>query len=477
MSVEKQVLAALKWTSLAKLVGQVISWGVTLVVLRLLLPADYGLMALVSMIIAVLGGIAEFGLGSSLVQAPKLERGDLSAITGVVIVLNLGIGVLVALLAPLAAWFFSEPRLALLIQVASLHFALNALGTIPQAMAFRALNFRWLAWVELAAVLSSGLTTLVLAWYGYGVWALLLGSLLQNLIRTALLLRGGMPRPTFRLEGLRRHVTFGGTLAAVNLLTQIVYQSDVFIAGKLLSQQALGLYSVSVHLATLPMQKIMSVINQVTFPAVARLQHERERLRLRMLEATRLLTVFSLPALWGMSAVAPEFVASIMGPKWEGAVFPLQAVCLVVPMRMLNMVYNTAVLGVGDIRVNVVNSVTSAIILPIAFLVGAHWGVQGLAVAWVAAIPFVSFFRLPRMLRIIDIRLSDLVACLRAPVVAGAVMYAAVSLGRLPCETLTPAVRLALLILVGAGAYVGTVLLLDRRIVPDVLRIVRAMRA
>ena len=477
MSVEKQVLAALKWTSLAKLVGQVISWGVTLVVLRLLLPADYGLMALVSMIIAVLGGIAEFGLGSSLVQAPKLDRGDLSAITGVVIVLNLGIGILVALLAPLAAWFFSEPRLSLLIQAASLHFALNALGTIPQAMAFREMNFRWLAWVELAAVLSSGLTTLVLAWYGYGVWALLLGSLLQNLVRTALLLRGGMPRPTFRLEGLRRHVTFGGTLAAVNLLTQIVYQSDVFIAGKLLSHQALGLYSVSVHLATLPMQKIMSVINQVTFPAVARLQLERERLRVRMLEATRLLMVFSLPALWGVSAVAPEFVASIMGPKWEGAVFPLQAVCLVVPMRMLNMIYNTAVLGVGNIRVNVVNAATSAIILPFAFFVGAHWGVDGLAFAWVAAIPFVSFFRLPTMLRIIDIRLSDLVASLRAPVVAGAVMYAAVSLGRLPCETLTPAVRLALLVTVGGAAYVGAVLLLDRRLVPDVLRIVRGMRA
>jgi O-antigen/teichoic acid export membrane protein len=196
-----------------------------------------------------------------------------------------------------------------------------------------------------------------------------------------------------------------------------------------------------------------------------------------MLEATRLLMVFSLPALWGMSAVAPEFVASIMGPKWEGAVFPLQAVCLVVPMRMLNMIYNTAVLGVGDIRVNVVNAGTSAIILPLAFLVGAYWGVDGLAFAWVIAIPFVSLFRLPRMLGIIQIRLSDLVACLRAPVVAGAVMYAAVSLGRLPCGTLIPAVRLALLIAVGAAAYVGAVLLLDRRIVPDVLRIVRAMRA
>jgi O-antigen/teichoic acid export membrane protein len=474
MTVEKQVLAALKWTSLAKLVGQVISWGVTLVVLRLLLPADYGLMAIVSMIITLLAGIAELGLGVSLVQAPQLTRHDLSAMTGAVIVLNSSIGALVVLLAPLAAWFYAEPRLTLLIQCASLHFLLNALGTIPQALASREMNFRWLAWVELVAVVTSGLATLGLAWDGYGVWALLLGSLVQNFIRTAVLLLRGMPRPVFRREGLRRHVTFGGTFSATRLVTQVVYQSDIFIAGILLSQQAIGLYSVSLHLATLPMQKIMGVINQVTLPAVAKLQNDRERLRLRMLEATRLLTVFSLPVLWGMSAVAPEFVAAIMGPKWAGAVFLLQAVCLVLPMRMLNIVYTTATLGVGAMWVNVVNTTASAILLPLAFYIGGHWGVDGLALAWVVAIPCVSFFRLPKMLQTVDIRPSDLVVCLRAPAVAGASMYAAVGLARLVCEGLTPAIRLAPLIVVGAGVYIGTVLLLDRGIARDILRVVRA---
>jgi len=474
MTVEKHVLAALKWTSLAKLVGQVIRWGVTLVVLRLLLPADYGLMAIVFMIIEVLSGIAELGLGVSLVQAPQLNRDDLGAVTGAVIVLNVSIGALVALSAPLGAWFYAEPRLTLLIQCAALHFLLNALGTIPQAMASREMDFRWLACVELAAVATSGLATLGLAWNGYGVWALLLGSLLNNFVRTALLLRRGMPRPIFRREGLRRHMTFGGTFTAARLVTQVVYQSDIFIAGILLSQEAIGLYSVALHLATLPMQKIMGVINQVALSAVAKLQNDRERLRLRMIEATRLLTVFSLPVLWGMSAVAPEFVATIMGPKWVGATFLLQAVCLVIPMRMLNIVYTTAALGVGDMWVNVVNTVASAIVLPLTFYVGGHWGVDGLAFAWVVAIPCISFFRLPRMLQTVDIRPSDLVACLWAPAVAGAVMYAAVGLARLACEGLTPAIRLAPLIVVGAGAYIGTVLLLDRRVVRDVLRVVRA---
>jgi len=289
-----------------------------------------------------------------------------------------------------------------------------------------------------------------------------------------MLLLREMPRPIFRRRGLRRHVTFGGTLTAARLVAQFAYQSDILIAGFLLSPQAIGLYSVSLHVATLPIQKIMGVINQVALPAVAKLQNERERLSLRMIEATRLLTVISLPVLWGMSAVAPEFVPAIMGPKWAGAVFPLQTICLVLPMRMLNIVYTTASLGVGDMRITVVNTMASALVLPLAFYVGMHWGVDGLALAWVVAIPCIFVFRLRKMLRTVDLSPSDLLVCVRAPAIAGGIMFLAVDLARLACDGLTPGHRLAPLIATGAGAYIASVLLLDRRIVPDVLRAVRA---
>lgn len=477
MSVEKETLSGLKWASFAKLGGQIISWAVTLIVLRLLVPADYGLMAIVSMIIAVLASVAELGFGASLVQAPDLDRNDLGSVSGAVLALNLGMGVLVVLMAPLAAWFYAEPRLTLLIQVAALHFVFNAAGTIPQALAYRDMNFKWLAYVELATVGLGGLATLGLALLGYGVWALLAGSLLQNLVRTAMLLRHGMPWPVFQRRGLRRHLTFGGTLAITRLVSQIVYQSDVIIAGRLLSQQALGLYSVSLHLATLPMQKIMGVINQVAFPAFAKLQHDPARLRLRVLDASRFLMVLSLPILWGLSSVAPEFVAIVMGPAWAGAVFPLQLVCLVIPMRMLNIVYNTVSAGIGNMQVNVVNTVASAIVMPLTFFVGAHWGVNGLACAWAVAIPFVFFYCLPRLLKLVDTRLTDLLACVWVPVAAGSIMLAAVYLGRTALQGAGAPIRLVLLVALGAVAYIGAMVLLDRQIIPDTRKLLRAMRS
>src|SRR4029453_5868034 len=101
------------------------------------------------------------------------------------------------------------------------------------------------------------------------------------------------------------------------------------------------------HVATLPMQKIMGVVNQVALPAVSRLQSDLPRLRARLVEASRLLTFASVGLLWGLSSVAPEFVRIVMGSQWHDAIYPLRVICLVVPLRMLNAIFSTSTIGLG----------------------------------------------------------------------------------------------------------------------------------
>jgi teichuronic acid exporter len=157
VSVEKQAISGLKWAGTAKFAGQLVSWVTTLVVLRLLQPKDYGLMAIVTSIIALLSNIAELGLGASIVHAKKIARDELERVNGAVILINILMGVVVALCAPLIAKFFGNEQLVLLVQVASLTFLFSGLSTVPQSLAYRDMNFRWLAWVELATVLISRL--------------------------------------------------------------------------------------------------------------------------------------------------------------------------------------------------------------------------------------------------------------------------------------------------------------------------------
>lgn len=471
MTIERQAASGLKWAGTAKLGGQLVSWAITLIVLRLLSPEDYGLMALVSVVISLLMTLAELGLGSSIVQARQFASEELARLNGLVVALNLAGCLLLVACAPLAALAFREPRLTDLMRVASLQFLLGALATTAQSLAYREMRFRRLALVDLGSVLVGGLCTLALAWSGAGVWALVLGGLGQGAARAALLLRHGWVRPVFAVDGMRRHLRFGGTLAASRLLWQFVTQADVLIAGRFLPGAAVGLYAVSAHLATLPMQKIMGVVNQVAFPTVARLQADLQRLRDGLLAATRLLAFASVGALWGLSSVAPEFVTVVLGSQWAAAIYPLQTICLIVPLRMLGSIFATAALGAGHSRLDLRNSLTSAVVLPLAFYIGVHWGPPGLATAWLVAAPLTFLANFPRLARALGIGLRQVFASVRAALLAGLAMFACVTAVRPMTAVLPDAARLPLLIALGAFVYLGIALTTDKRIAFDLRRL------
>ena len=475
-SIENLTLSGLKWTSLSKLAAQLISWGMTLVVLRLLAPSDYGLMAIVAVFVSLLTNIAELGLGASLVQSKELTKQEISGVTGVVVTANIVMFVCLVAAAPLIARIYAEPRLTTLIQVAALQLVFSAVVTVPQSLAYRDMQFRRLALTDLFAAVAGGAATIAMAWHGFGVWSLLLANVIQGLLRTLLLSWGRWPRATFRFGSVRSHLEFGSIVAGLSVASQLINQSDIMIAGRVLTQQALGLYSVSLHFATLPMSKIMGTINQVAFPAVAKLQREPERLRQRLLEATRLLMLITVPLLWGISCTAPEFVAVVMGAKWLQAVRPLQAICLVIPLQMLNAFYSTAALGVRDVRANLYNLAASATVLPGAFFVGAKWGVNGMAYAWLLAIPLVFALRLPGTMRSVGVRPRDLFAAAWSPFAAAGIMYLVVGASRMAVGGIGDFVRLVMLIGIGAGTYCAVVALIDRRALSDVARFAGALR-
>jgi O-antigen/teichoic acid export membrane protein len=477
MSIERTAIAGLKWTGAAKLVGQAASWAVTLIVVRLLAPEDYGLMAITVVVVSVASSIAELGLGASVVQAPTLNRQELAQIAGLAVVLNLAIGLLVVFLAPLAGVLFDDTRLTSVIQVSALQFIPAALCTVPQAIAYRDLRFKWLAWIDLIAGAVASLITLALALHGAGVWALVLGSLASGSIRAALLLRECVVWPSFRFADIRRHVRFGGAIAIGRLAWQLVNQSDVLIAGRFLTQEAVGLYSVSLHVATLPMQKLMGIVNQVAFPTVARLQADPDRLRELLLFALGLLHLVAVPLTWGISAVAPEFVALVFGTKWADAVYPLQILSLIIPFKMVSAIITTATVGVGAAILDLRNTLINAVVLPLAFFASVHWGVDGLASGWVVALVIVLALTLPRMCKVLGLEIREVARTGFAPLLAGAAMYGAIIGARALLAEIEIAYRLPVLILVGIVVYLACITLLKRRIWKDLGRVVAALRA
>ncbi|WP_019140754.1 lipopolysaccharide biosynthesis protein [Noviherbaspirillum massiliense] len=477
MSTARKAISALKWSVAAKLVVQAVSWAGTLVVVRLLSPEDYGLMAKVSVICVIAAAIAELGLGAAIVRWTDLARDDLRKIYGVSLLFSAGLTAAIAAAAPLLAQLFHEPRLAWPIAVASLQIIIGAVAIIPSSLAARDLSYRGLAKVEMAAGTTGIATTLLLALIGAGVWALVLGTLFAALARsTALLVYGECVRPLFSVRGIGEHLRFGLTLVCNRVSYFIVTQSDVLIGSSFLSTTEIGQYSVALQLATLPMAKVMGIINQVGLSALAREQSDPAWVRNGVLRSMRLMALIAFPALWGISAVAPELVHVLFGDNWLPAVPALAILPLIVPIRMLCSVLFTASLALGHRQLDLRNTIINLVLLPAGFFVGAHWGLLGLCAAWLVSVPIAYSFSVPGALRRIGVRMIDLLPECAPPAIAAALMYAAVTAAR-PALHAQPAIlALGALIALGAAVYFAIMALISRRHLISMRSFARAVR-
>ena len=372
---------------------------------------------------------------------------------------------------------FGHPRLELVLQVSSISFLLSALASIPESLAYREMRFRWLAATDIVTGLVTSGTTLALALAGSGVWALVIGNLCGAAVRTIMLMWGGTAvAPDFAMRGIGALLKFGGTWSAGRLAWQLTYNADVVIAGRFLTQEAVGVYAVAAQLANLPLQKAMSVLNQVAFPAIARLQDELPRMRTRLLDAIRLLGFAAIPALWGVGAVAPEFVNVVLGPKWHSVALPLQVIAMVAPLRMLAGILSTAMSALGRADLELRNTLVGFAVSVIAFLCGVRWGVSGLAIAYAVAVAVTFIANFPRTSRTVGISLLQILGACRMSVVAGVAMLIAIAAARFGSESLPEVLRLPGLMVVGAIAYLATIALLDRGIWSDVRRVASALR-
>ena len=471
-----RVVSGLRWQAAAKLGSQLISWGATLVVMRLLAPADYGLMAMTMILVGLTALVAEMGLGAALVRTPDVTVAQQRAVFGLALLVNSGLYLALLLLAPLSVALFSEPRLWWLTAAMGLQLPLAALCVVPESMARRELRFKQLSVVEIVTQAGAAITTLACAWAGLGVWSLVAGHVAATAIKAAmLLLKFGTVAPRFALRGQRELATFGGALTANRLLWFAYTQADVFSAGKLLGPQLTGAYAAAVNLANMPMQKLMGISNQVAYSAFSRLQGDPKALAQGVLGSLRITATIGIGLLWGVAATAPDLIPLLLGPQWLLTVVPLQLVAAVVPLRLVQTTLSTATIAAGHVGADLRNNLVGLAVLAPAFAVGAHWGgVNGLALAWLLGFPLVFVLAVWRITGKLGLGLGQVLRQLLEPAAAGAVLWLVVAgLSWLLTPLLPAVLALAVQVLAGAASFLAVVALIDRPTLRELLGFVQ----
>lgn len=478
MNLRSRVLSGMYWMGGMRFVGQIISWAITIVVVRLLTPGDYGLLAMATVFMTFLSLVAEAGLGPALVRELEVTEILLRRSFGVIILINSVLFVIQFAAAPLIATFFDENRLVLVLRVLGFQFLIATLSTIPAALLMRSLDFKRQSLINFTGTTTGSLITLAMALSGQGVWALVAGMFATQSIRMVGLniVAPFWKLPNFSFVGIGNSLLVSSQITAQRGLTFLSSQADVFIAGKFLGKELLGTYSTSLHLASLPVQKISAIVNQVAFPAFAEAQRKPESVPRYLLKVVRVLSFFSFPVLWGISCIAPEIVTVLLGPKWEAARVPLQLLPLVMPIRMLGPVINSAFQGIGRTGAVLKNAATLAVIMPIAFLLGTQGGLLGLSLAWLIGYPFAFWLNLWRMMPLVSLKPSDIFAAMAWPTLGGAVMYGSVAVARyLISGNMPPSGTMVVLILVGATVYLMMMVLTNRTSLHEVLDLLRGV--
>jgi O-antigen/teichoic acid export membrane protein len=256
------------------------------------------------------------------------------------------------------------------------------------------------------------------------------------------------------------------------LFWTILTQSDVFIASRSLDPHQLGLYAEGLFLTTIVASKFVPPLNEVAFPAYARMQEDMPLLSASFLKAVKLIMLVTCPLYFGLAVVAPDAVSLVLGAKWAAMAPLVSVLALAMPALTLHILFAPAVNAVGRPKITMQASMLGALLMPLAFLGGIRWGAPGLTWAWLLAFPLVPLFAFVRSRRLLGITATQLGAAVAPGLGAGAAMA-------LPVHALASALRewdawarLGLSVAAGGLAYSAILYLFSRATLLELVALV-----
>ena len=268
MSVAKTAIKGASWLVLFRAISQIISWGATIVVTRLLVPADYGVMEMATMLTGYVVLISEMGFGAAIVQRKEISREELSSAFWFLLGWGVILGGICLILAYPTAAIFNTTETIAITQAIGLVYLSSVLMIVPRNILMRDLRFKALGFYEGSAIVVSCCAMVVMAWMGAGVWTLIGGHIIREGLKFLFFFWTCEWRPVlhYQFKEVRALLGFGISIAVGNSLDYVTNKSDRFFCGRELGEQNLGLYAIGLQFAQMANEKIVSIINSVGFP-------------------------------------------------------------------------------------------------------------------------------------------------------------------------------------------------------------------
>jgi O-antigen/teichoic acid export membrane protein len=466
-------LRGIPWTLVTYASTRVVSVLTTLVLARLLAPADFGLFAMATLGMELLSVLSGLWLGAALIVRPDMDR----RAEGTVLVLLVGAGLLLAVilsaLSPALAAFFGEPRLTGIVALLAAVLLVSGVNWFYETLLQRELAFGRRFVCQIARALAFSGVALSLAAAGAGVWSLVVGYLAGYVANAAglLLLTPYRVRPAFDRAEARRVIRTGRGFLSQDLAVFLGQNADYLAVGRILGPAQLGFYAMAFRQAELPNYAIAEPVGKVTFPAFAQMSHRGEDVRPAFLNTLRLIALVTFPVGVVLSAAAVPFAVALFGTDWEPMAAPLAVLGVWALMRPLQVTVGDLLNSLG--RAAVYGRVSMILLLPLVAGTFVAAGLGGItAVAWVLLAHMSVIFAALAVAagRYTGISVRDQARALWPLVAAAAVSWAVTRVIATAADAAPPAAALGVAVTGCLASYLAALMLLAPGLLSGALR-------
>jgi O-antigen/teichoic acid export membrane protein len=376
MNIVNQAKTGVIWGLSTKIINQILSWIVTIWVIRILAPEDFAIIALNDLSIGLLLVIGKFGFKGALLKAKTVTKENIDQLFTWLFLVNAFIFIVVQLLAQSISIYFENNSLEMLIRISSIAFLLSPITTISHALIYRNMLYKKVAKLDFIINICQISTNLILALLGYGFWALAIGLLVALVLRAVGY--SYIAKVKFRFNNnfqeLRSLRSDSNYSFYTGLIWELNHRNDIFLINYFIGTNALGVYRIGLSLAEKPVTLVGQVIQQIGISSFSKISHDRKLVGSYVVKASNLIAFVSFPIFLGLAAISPTLVPVVLGEKWIAAIVPLQVMCIVQIVNVLKEVSGSALFSVGKAKRKLVQTIIMFCTSTIAWYFGLQLG-------------------------------------------------------------------------------------------------------
>lgn len=457
-SLKKKTISGLFWSFSDLVANQGIQFIIQVILARLLVPKDFGIIGMITVFIAISQSFIDSGFTNALIREKELSQKDYSTVFYFNLFMAILIYVILFFSAGAIGKFFAEPQLIAIVKVIGLVLIINSFGLIQRTMLTKNINFKTQTKINVISSIVSGIIAVVFAYIGFGVWSLVIKTLVMQLIQSLLLCMYNrwIPSLVFSMDSFKRFFGFGWKLLVSGLINTLYNNLYYLIIGKVFSASDLGYYTNAQKLRDTASQSISTSVQKVGYPVLSSIKEDEDRLREGYKKIIKTSVYITFPLMIGLAAVANPLIRLIFGPKWINSIQYFQILCLsgmLYPLHAINLDI-LQVKGRSDLFLGLEIIKKAIGLLSIAIVLYFKLGIMGLVWALVINSYIAYFLNSHYSSELLNYstmqQIRDITPAFIASIVMGIIVY--LSEGILPSSNF---IRLLLQAFIGVIVYVG----------------------